>query len=125
MQCGCGLPGTAPQDGGLPVWLRLTCTGTITAGMAASTPIKNTVDSALCAAAGAATARLPPLSVFVVAPVNIDSGACTMVGGVELSPCRTLLICPGFTTTHTPARLHTRTNPSNTITFITSLPYSM
>jgi len=36
----------------------------------------------------------------------------------ELSPLRTLVICPAFTSTQTPARLQTFTNPSKVITFI-------
>src|SRR5271156_2665398 len=126
-QRGCGPEGSAVvHDGGfagvpLP-WLATT--GITAAGIAATTATIRMVALLICAAFVAARVKLPPLLVSVVALVSRDCGACTTAGGAELSPVRKVVIWPGFSTTHCPARLHTFTNPSNTITFITLFWYS-
>src|SRR5262249_26810940 len=66
-----------------------------------------------------APAAFSPIIVPFTAWVNSSSVAC--VGGKgeeELSPLRTLLICPAFTITHTPALLQSLTSPSKTTAFI-------
>src|SRR5690349_4731896 len=57
-------------------------------------------------------------SVSLPAVTSMSSGACVGGVGAELSPLRTLLICPAFNITQTPARLQTRTDPSYTMTFM-------
>src|SRR5882762_1037977 len=49
--------------------------------------------------------------------------ACCGGSGPELSPLRTLVICPALRSTQTPARLQTFTSPSNAITFIVPFAY--
>src|SRR5712692_5017750 len=59
-----------------------------------------------------------PGSVSLPEATSKSSVACCGGSGPELSPLRTLVICPAFTSTQTPARLQTLTNPSKVITFI-------
>src|SRR5271155_4581476 len=67
---------------------------------------------------GTACATASPSSVSAAALVINAKGAGTgRTGGPSLF-LRTLVISPAFTVTQTPARLQTRTTPSNTITFM-------
>src|ERR1700722_7539 len=67
----------------------------------------------------AASAGSAPISVSLAALVIIAIVAGTGTGA-DLSFFRTLVISPALTSWHTPARLHTRTTPENTTTFIRS-----
>src|SRR3984893_8784421 len=91
--------------------------GTTTMGITASTPKVIAVPFPMCVVVCTAPGG-PPTSVLCTASVRTSRVACAGASGAELSPLRTLLICPGLTTTQTPARLHTRTKPSKTITFM-------
>src|SRR5271155_3340760 len=69
---------------------------------------------------GAACATASPSSVSVAALVINSRGAgIGGTGGPSLF-LRKVVISPAFTITQTPARLQTRTTPSNTITFMMS-----
>src|SRR6266851_5153201 len=59
-----------------------------------------------------------PASVSLLVATSRSSVAWVGGRGPELSPLRTLVICPAFTSTQTPARLQTFTNPSKVTTFI-------
>src|SRR5260370_6152647 len=65
-----------------------------------------------------------PASVSLLVATSRSSVAWVGGRGPELSPLRTLVICPALTSTQTPARLQTFTSPSNTITFIVLFAYS-
>src|SRR5712691_2003814 len=65
-----------------------------------------------------------PGSVSLPEATSRSSVACCGGSGPELSPLRTLVICPALTSTQTPARLQTFTSPSNAITFIVPFAYS-
>src|SRR5215472_4422471 len=59
-----------------------------------------------------------PGSVSLPEATSRSRVACCGGKGAELSPLRTLVICPALAITQTPARLQTFTSPSNTITFM-------
>src|ERR1700704_4885415 len=60
-----------------------------------------------------------PGSVSLLEATSRSSVACCGGSGPELSPLRTLVICPALTSTQTPARLQTFTRPSKAMTFMT------
>src|SRR5712692_7238316 len=76
-----------------------------------------------CAPAPVAPDKAPG-SVSLLEATNRSSVACCGGSGPELSPLRTLVICPALTSTQTPARLQTFTNPSNVMTFIVPVALS-
>src|SRR6266436_2836845 len=79
--------------------------------------IPNVPKTPRCAPAPA-TPDGTPGSVSLPEATSRSSVACCGGSGPELSPLRTLVICPALTSTQTPARLQTFTSPSKAITFI-------
>src|SRR5713226_2510185 len=59
-----------------------------------------------------------PGSVSLPEATSRSSVACCGGSGPELSPLRTLVICPALNSTQTPDKLQTFTNPSKAITFL-------
>src|SRR5277367_3204837 len=83
-------------------------------------PLRRSSVFPLCAAddGDVVVATSPPSSVSAAALVAASSGVS--IGGRGGVPSlRTVVISPAFRITQAPARLHTRTKPSNTMTFIT------
>src|SRR5437660_1457984 len=77
-----------------------------------------------CGPARAVAPDGAPALVSLLEVTSTSRVACCGGNGAELSPLRTLVICPALAITQTPARLQTFTSPSNTITFIALFAYS-
>src|SRR6266436_221529 len=105
--------GTQPLCTGVPLRVKPTPKPTPTA----PATIPTVPQTPRCPPA-AVTPDSTPGSVSLLEATSRSSVACCGGSGPELSPLRTLVICPAFTSTQTPARLQTFTNPSKVITFI-------
>src|SRR5215472_14440138 len=116
-----GLPAMHPFAGGL---LPPRVNPTPNPAPTAPATIPTVPQTPRCAPVAAGGSDGAPGSVSLPEATSRSSVACCGGKGAELSPLRTLVICPALASTQTPARLQTCTSPSNTITFMVLFAYS-